>query len=277
MRAARPQIGEQRGVIVDKTKAIVGKLAQRRFEPVDRLDVLLAKAPVPFDRIGQARIAEDHGDVGEQRGAVRQPARSARRLAGHEQPVGHHAQILVAVRIRRQQRMKADIGEPGAGQQRFEALLRIEPLGIKLVGDNAALGMHDDLSADQPVAIPGEVALAADEMVLVDPLPGTRLEMMAHPVAIHQIHDERAAGGEGAVDRFEHGEIVLGTLEIAEGVPQDADAVKVTVAEPKPPRIALVKRDLQVALLGALAGQADQVARAIEPGDIGKASAGELE
>ena len=165
----------------------------------------------------------------------------------------------------------------GAGQQRFEALLRIEPLGIKLVGDDAALGVHDDLAADQPVAVPGEVALAADEMVLVDPLPGARLEMMAHPVAVHQIHDERSAGGEGAVDRFEHGEIVLRTLEIAEGIPQDADAVKVTVAEAKPPRIAFVKRDLQVALLGALAGQADQIARAIEPGDIGKAAAGELE
>ena len=101
--------------------------------------------------------------------------------------------------------------------------------------------------------------------------------MMAHPVAVHQIHDERSAGGEGAVDRFEHGEIVLRTLEIAEGISQDADAVKVTVAEAKPPRIAFVKRDLQVALLGALAGQADQIAGAIEPGDIGKAAAGELE
>ena len=87
----------------------------------------------------------------------------------------------------------------------------------------------------------------------------------------------RPARGEGAVDRFEHGEIVLRTLEIAEGVPQDADAVKVTVAEAKPPRIAFVKRDLQVALLGALAGQADQIAGAIEAGDIGKAAAGELE
>src|SRR4051795_889459 len=173
--------------------------------------------------------------------------------------------------------MKADIGEPGAGQQHFEALLRIEPLGIKLVGDDAALGMHDDLPADQPVAVPGEVALAANEMVLVDPLPGARLEMMAHPVAIHQIHHERSAGGEGALYCFEHGQVILRALEIAKGITQDAGAMKVTVAEAKPPCVAFVKRDLEVALLGALAGQADQIAGAVEPCDIGKASVCELE
>src|SRR5438105_1062085 len=173
--------------------------------------------------------------------------------------------------------MKADIGESGAGQQRFEAFLGIESLGIKLVGDDAALGVHDDLAADQPVAVAGEVALTTDEMVLVHPFPGPRLEMMAHPVAIHQIHDERAARGQGSVDRFEHRQIVLRPLEIAKGIPEDADAMKVTVAEAKPPRIALVKRDLQVALLGALAGQSDQIARAVETGDIGKASTGEFE
>ena len=77
--------------------------------------------------------------------------------------------------------------------------------------------------------------------------------MMTHPVAVHQIHDEGPAGGERAADRFEHGEIVLRALEIAERISEDADAVKVTVAKTKPPRIAFVKRDLQVALLGALA------------------------
>src|SRR6202023_4138643 len=100
----------------------------------------------------------------------------------------------------------------------------------------------------------------ADEVVLVDPSPGARLEMMAHPVAVHQIHDERPAGSEGAVDRFEHGEIVLRTLEIAEGVPQDADAVKVTVAKTKPPGVTFVKRDLQVRLLGAFARHGARIA-----------------
>src|SRR5215471_20300223 len=149
------------------------------------------------------RIAEDNRYIREQRGAARQPMGAAWRLASHEQAVRHHAEILIALRIRCEQRVEPDIGEPGALDQRLEPLLRIEPLGIELVGDDPALGMDDDLPADQPVAIPGEVALAADEMVLIDPLPGARLEMSAHPVAIHQIHDERAAGSEGATHRFE--------------------------------------------------------------------------
>src|SRR5215469_15624151 len=114
-------------------------------------------------------------------------------------------------------------------------------------------------------------------MLLVDPLPGARLEMVAHPVAVHQIHDERTAGTESAVYRFEHGEIILRTLEITKRISQNADTVKIAIAQAKPPCIALVKRHLQVAVLGALACQADQIARAVEPGDIGKAAAGELE
>src|SRR6516164_1826909 len=137
--------------------------------------------------------------------------------------------------------------------------------------------MHDDLPADQPVAISGEVAFAADEMVLIDPLPGARLEMVAHPVAVHQIHDERAAGGEGALDRLEHREIVLRTLEITEGIAQDADAMELRVAETKAPGVAFMKRDLQVALFGALAGEADQIAGSIEPGDMRKSALRKLE
>ena len=121
-----------------------------------------------------------------------------RRLAGQEQPVRHHAEILVARRIRRQQLMEAEIGKAGAAQERFEALFRIEPFGIELVGDDAALGMDHDLAADQPVAIAGEVAFAADEMVLVDPFPRARVEMSAHPVAVHQIHDQRPARGQAS-------------------------------------------------------------------------------
>src|SRR5262249_41689223 len=145
------------------------------------------------------------------------------------------------------------------------------------VGDDAAFGVHDDLAADQPVTVAGKVALATDKMVLVDPFPRARLEMEAHPIAVHQIHDERAARSESAVDRFENGQVVFRAFEIAEGVPENADAMKVCVAEAKPSRIAFVKRDLQVALLGAFTCQADQITRAVETGDIGERSVGELE
>ena len=156
----------------------------------------------------------------------------------------------------------------GAANQRREALPRIKPLGIELVGDDAALGMHDDLAADQSVAVAGQGALAAHEMVLIDPFPRARLEMAAHPFAVHQIHDQRAARGERPPHRFEHREIVLGPVEIAERIAEDADAVEVAVAEPKAARVAFVKRHRQVALAGPLAGEPDQIARAVEAGDI---------
>src|SRR6202048_3205700 len=49
------------------------------------------------------------------------------------------------------------------------------------------------------------------------------------------------------------------------------------VAETKAPRIAFVKRDLEVSLPRALAGEADQITGAIEPGDVGKAAPRQLE
>src|SRR5215472_11908177 len=98
--------------------------------------------------------------------------------------------------------MKADIGEAGAGQQRLEALLRIQSFRIELIGNNAALCVDHDLPADEPVTIFGEVSLAANEMVLVDPFPRAWIKMTAHPLAIHQIHNERSAGGESPHDGF---------------------------------------------------------------------------
>src|SRR6516165_2938218 len=162
--------------------------------------------------------------------------------------------------------MKTDVGEPGALEKRLKALLRIKPLGVELVGYDAALGVDYDLPTYQAIAIAGQIAFAADEVILVDPLPGARLEMVAHPVTVHQIHDERTARAERALYCLEYSEIVLRALEITERVAEDADAMELTVAKPKAPRIAFVKRHLEDTLLGALAGEADQITRAVKSG-----------
>src|SRR5579884_1501293 len=94
--------------------------------------------------------------------------------------------------------------------------------------------------------------------------------MLAHPLAVHQVHDEGGAGCEGALHRFEDGKVVLLAVEIAERVAEDADAMEFAVAEAEAAGVALVERHLQVALLGALAGEADQVARAVEADDAVK-------
>jgi hypothetical protein len=121
--------------------------------------------------------------------------------------------------------------------------------------------------------VAGQRPLAADEMVLVDPFPRARLETVAHPLAVHQVHDQHAAGGQSAAHGFEDREIVLRPIEIAERVAEDADAVEFAVAEAKAAGVTLVERHRQPGLPGALARQADQVARAVEPGDLAKAAA----
>src|SRR6516225_8538963 len=114
-------------------------------------------------------------------------------------------------------------------------------------------------------------------MVLIDPLPRAWIEMASHPLAVHQVHDKGPSGRERALDRFEHSDIILRPLEVAERVTQHTDAVKLGIAEAKAPRIALVERNREVALLGTLAGETDQIARSVEAGNMRKAAPGKLE
>ena len=188
-----------------------------------------------------------------------------------------HAEILITLRIRRWQRIKPQPAKAGAGQERLEPFLGIQPLGVELVGNHAAPGIDHDFAADQPVMVFGKAALAADEPVPVDPFPRARLEVTAHPVAVHQIHDQLAAAGQRPLDPFENGEIVFLPLEIAKGIAEDAYAIEFAVAEAKIARVAFVKRWLLLGLLGALAREADQIARAIEPSNALKTAPRQLE
>ena len=101
--------------------------------------------------------------------------------------------------------------------------------------------------------------------------------MATHPLPVHQVHDETAAGGESAIDRLEDGEIVLRELEITEGIAQDADAMELRVAEAKAAGVAFVKRNRKVTQFGALAGETDQITRAIETGNVRKAAPRQFE
>ena len=101
--------------------------------------------------------------------------------------------------------------------------------------------------------------------------------MAPHPLAVHHVHDEGAARGQRALHRLQHREIVFRPVEIAERVAEHADAMKFPVAEPEAARVAFVECHLQIALPGALAGEADQVARAVEPGDMLKAALRQFE
>ena len=54
--------------------------------------------------------------------------------------------------------MKTDIVELGTLKERLKAALRIEPLGIELVGYDTAVSMDNDFPTYQPIAITGEIA-----------------------------------------------------------------------------------------------------------------------
>ena len=54
--------------------------------------------------------------------------------------------ILVALGVRLGVAVMADVAEAGLLQQLADALARVEPLGIELVGDHAHLVVDDHLS-----------------------------------------------------------------------------------------------------------------------------------
>jgi len=101
--------------------------------------------------------------------------------------------------------------------------------------------------------------------------------MAAHPIAVGQVHDQRAARGERPLHRLEDGDIVLLAVEIAEGIAEDADAVKAALRHAELAGIALVERKGEVPLAGALAREPDEIARAVDAGDLLEAAAGQLE
>src|SRR6185312_13068372 len=77
--------------------------------------------------------------------------------------------------------------------------------------------------------------------------------------------------------RREHGEIVLLAVEIAEGVTENADAVKAAFGHAEPARIAFMEGSGEAALARPLARQPHEIARAVDAGDLLEAAPGEFE
>ena len=70
--------------------------------------------------------------------------------------------------------------KPRLLHQLGDAVARVEPFGIELVGDHAHLVVHDHFARDQALAVLADGALAAHEVVLVDPLPRALVEVLVH-------------------------------------------------------------------------------------------------
>ena len=153
-------------------------------------------------------------------------------------------------------------------QQLFDPLARVESLGVELVGNHALLGVDHHFSRDEALAVGGQGAFAADELVLVDPLPGAALEVMPHPFAIDQIQCDRPLGREDPLDRLQDGQIILLPVKITEGIAHQRNAVEIIIRETEFTGVAFVEIYIQAVRFGALFRQADQVAGAIDTGHM---------
>ena len=197
--------------------------------------------------------------------------------AAEQDAPGHHAEVLVAVGERLGVAVVAHVAEAGLLHQLADALARVEALGIELVGDHAHLVVHDDLARDQPLAVLADGALAAHEVMLVDPLPRALLEVLVHVAAVGDVEHQLAAGPQDLADRGEDLLVVLLVGEVAERVAHDGNAIHAVLRQARVARIAFLEQHLQAFGLRPLLGEPHQIARAVETHDVLEAAPGQLQ
>ena len=121
-------------------------------------------------------------------------AQQLRGIGGEKDAPRHHAEILIAIGKGFGVAVMADVAEAGLLQQLGDAVACVKPLGIELVGDHTHLVVDDHFARDQPFAILANGALAADEVMFIDPLPRPPLEVVVHVAAIGNVQYDLAAG-----------------------------------------------------------------------------------
>jgi hypothetical protein len=200
-----------------------------------------------------------------------------RRVGGQENAARHHAEVLVALGVGLGVAVVAHVAEARLLHQLGDAFARVEPLGVELVGDHAHLVVHDHLARDQPLAVLADRALAADEVMLVDPLPRALVEVLVHVAAVGDVEHQLAAGAQDLADRGQDLLVVLLVGEVAERVAHDGNAIHAVLGQPRVARIAFLEQHLQAFALRPLLGEPHEVARAVEAHDMLEAAPGELQ
>src|SRR5262249_17322156 len=182
-----------------------------------------------------------------------------------------------AVRQRLGVAVVADVAKTGLLQQLADAVAGVKAFGIELVGDHTHFVVHDNFAGDQAFPVLADRALAADEMVVVDPLPRALIEVFVHVPAIGDVEHQLAAGTQDLADRGQHLLVVLLVGEVAERVAHDGNAIHDVLREPWVARVTFLEDALQALALRPLFGEPHQVARAVKPHDVAKAASGKLQ
>src|SRR5262245_194165 len=97
-----------------------------------------------------------------------------------------------------------DVAETGLLQQLTDAVAGVEPLGIELVGDHAHFVVHDNFARDQAFPVLAYRALAADKVVVIDPLPRTPIKIVVHVAAVGNVQYDLPTGAQDLTDRGQH-------------------------------------------------------------------------
>ena len=105
--------------------------------------------------------------------------------------------------------------EPGALKQHADLVSGIQTFGIELVGDDTLIGVGHNLARHQATAVLGQGPFAADELVLVDPLPRAALVMLFQPCPVGNVEVQHAAGFEHPNHRFQDFQVITVALEKA--------------------------------------------------------------
>src|SRR5262249_15462264 len=270
------QVALQGAVVVEVAELVARHLRQRILELAHGIEVFRVEGAAAFDLIRQAVVAHHHGDVeGLQPAAVL--AHEMWRIGGQQDPPRHHAKVLVAVGQRLGMAMVAGVAEAGLVQQLADTVARVEPLGIELVRDYAHLVVDDNLARDQAFPVLANRALAADEMVLVDPLPRPAVEVVVHVAAVGNVQDDLPARPQDLADRRQHLLVILLVGEVAERGAHDGNAVHAVLRQPRIARLPLPEQHLHTLARGALLGQPHQIARTVEPHDVLEAAPRQLQ
>ena len=74
------------------------------------------------------------------------------------------------------------------------------------------------------------------------------------------------------MNRLKHGQVILGTLEVAEGVAEQRDTVQRRLGQAKLPGVGFSKRDVQPGFRCPSLGKAHEIAGAVDANDAGEAS-----
>ncbi len=252
-------------MIVEIRKAESRDVVECRLQLVDCCEIVVIEDSVGLYPVELGRIAHEHGHATHVRArALLDDRPLLAQCRRDEMPALHHAEILIALGIRRNCAVERDIPESGFAQQLAERLTIIESLGVELIGDDTFFRMGDYFARNETLFVGAQLPLTTDEHLPVDPLPRAWLEIRSQPIAVGSVDEEATTGLEHAEDLAQHAEIILYAIEVAEAVAENHHGVERVGLVGNLTRIAFAELHTKLLAVRLFPRAFDEIARPIE-------------